>query len=62
MPKNDVLNHYLAYHEGRGGFQKKTYNKKKWLLNVAKKVQNQAAIYTKQIKSCKLSKNKNSVL
>ncbi|MDB4233776.1 hypothetical protein N9852_01005 [Alphaproteobacteria bacterium] len=62
LPKNDVLNHYLAYHEGRGGFQKKTYNNKKWLLNVAKKVQNQAAIFSKQIKSCKLSKNKNSVL
>ena len=60
--KTDVYNHYLAYHEGRGGFQKKTYNNKKWLLNVAKKVKIQAIAYTKQINSCKLSKNKLSVL
>ena len=62
LPKTDVYNHYLAYHEGRSGFQKKTYNNKKWLLNVAKKVKNQAISYTKQINSCKLSKNKLSVL
>lgn len=62
LPKTDVFNHYLAYHEGRGGFQKKTYNKKKWLLEVAKKVEGQAIGYTRQIKLCKLSKNKNSVL
>ncbi len=62
LPKTDTFNHYLAYHEGRGGFQKKTFNSKKWLLNVAKKVEKQAISYTKQIKLCNFSKNKNSVL
>ena len=60
--KNTDLLLYLAARSENVNLIKKTYNKKKWLLNVAKKVQNQASIYTKQIKSCKLSKNKNSVL
>ena len=42
LDKSDVYNHYLAYHEGRGGYQKKSFNKKKWLLEVAKKVERQA--------------------
>tara|TARA_B100000965_G_scaffold80436_1_gene64081 strand:- start:1191 stop:1775 length:585 start_codon:yes stop_codon:yes gene_type:complete len=57
LSKNDVYNHYLAYHEGRGGFQKKSYNKKQWLLGVAKKVERQAKEYSSQIKNCKFHKN-----
>jgi hypothetical protein len=43
---------YLAYHEGWGGYSRKTYNKKPWLLKVATKVANQAWTYSKQLKSC----------
>ena len=62
IQKTDIYNNYLAYHEGRGGYQKKTFNKKKWLLTVAKKVEKQAILYSNQIKNCKFSNKKNSVL
>ena len=57
ISKNDVYNHYLAYHEGRGGYQKKSYEKKKWLLGVAEKVELQAKEYSNQIKKCNFHKN-----
>ena len=56
LNKSDVYNHYLAYHEGRGGYQKKSFNKKKWLLEVAKKVERQAKEYSSQIKKCNFHK------
>ncbi len=43
---------YLAYHEGHGGFKKKSYNSKPWLKKVAKKVSTQAKTYAKQLRSC----------
>ncbi|MFT5116524.1 MAG: hypothetical protein ACI9NY_000043 [Kiritimatiellia bacterium] len=43
---------YLAYHEGHGGFKKKTYNKKEWLKTVAKKVAGRSRTYAKQLRSC----------
>ena len=43
---------YLAYHEGHGGFNRKTYKKKKWLLRVAHKVQRRANSYQSQLASC----------
>ena len=57
LEKSDVYNHYLAYHEGKSGFQKKSYNKKKWLLAVAEKVERQAKEYSNQIKKCNFHKN-----
>lgn len=51
---HDSYNLYLAYHEGHGGFQRKTYNSKPWLLDVAKKVQRQAWRYDNQLKNCEL--------
>ena len=44
---------YLAYHEGHGGFSKKTYANKQWLLNVANKVALRAKRYDRQLKQCK---------
>jgi hypothetical protein len=35
----DARSLYLAYHEGYGGFKKKTYRKKQWLVTVADRVQ-----------------------
>ena len=38
ISKWDAYNQYLAYHEGHGGFKRKTYKKKAWLMKVARKV------------------------
>jgi hypothetical protein len=43
---------YLAYHEGVGGYQRKTYRRKPWLRRVARKVQKRAHIYQAQLKTC----------
>ncbi len=53
ISKWDAYNQYLAYHEGHGGFQRKTFNKKPWLIGVAKKVKKRAAMYQTQIARCK---------
>ncbi|EPJ44988.1 MAG: hypothetical protein OFPII_30720 [Osedax symbiont Rs1] len=53
VSKWDAYGQYLAYHEGRGGYKRKSYNKKPWLLEVAKKVKRRASSYTAQLKSCK---------
>ena len=37
--RTDARSLYLAYHEGYGGFKKKTYRKKQWLIKVADRVQ-----------------------
>ena len=50
--KSDAYNLYLAYHEGQGGFAKKTYRKKKWLKNVARKVAGRSARYQSQLDKC----------
>ncbi len=52
ISKWDAYNQYLAYHEGRGGYSRGTYNKKPWLKKVANKVKLRAARYNKQLKGC----------
>jgi hypothetical protein len=52
LSKWDAEVQYLAYHEGRGGYTKKTYMKKSWLRKVAKKVSTRADLYYKQFKEC----------
>lgn len=52
LSKWDAEVQYLAYHEGRGGYKKKTYKMKPWLKKVAKKVKRKASSYSKQYKSC----------
>ncbi|MDN6319383.1 MAG: lysozyme-like domain containing protein [Marinobacter sp.] len=43
---------YLAYHEGRGGYARKTYARKPTVTALAKRVQNRAFRYDNQLKSC----------
>ena len=43
---------YLAYHEGQGGYARKTYTQKPWLLKVAHKVGVNASRYSRQLASC----------
>jgi|TARA_R110002096_G_scaffold379_17_gene2421 hypothetical protein len=52
ISKWDAEKQYLAYHEGHGGYSRGTYLAKPWLRKVAKKVANQAARYTRQLKTC----------
>ena len=52
ISKEDAYNLYLAYHEGRGGFNRKTYQAKPWLMQVAAKVQKRAGTYKSQLASC----------
>ena len=50
--RTDARSLYLAYHEGYGGFEKKTYRKKQWLIKVADRVQARSSKYQKQYWSC----------
>lgn len=43
---------YLNYHEGWGGYKRRTYNKKPWLKKVARKVKDRSYTYSKQLKRC----------
>jgi hypothetical protein len=52
ISKWDARGHYLAYHEGRTGFARGTYNDKPWLLAVSQKVANRAELYRSQLASC----------
>jgi len=49
---SDAYHLYLAYHEGHGGFQRRSFKSKDWLKGVAKKVSARANRYRKQLKSC----------
>jgi hypothetical protein len=51
--RNDAYHLYLAYHEGHGGFARRTYRHKPWLRRVARKVQRRANIYQAQMDSCR---------
>ena len=52
IPKSDVYNQYLAYHEGHAGFRRGSYKKKKWLIKIAKSVQKRAINYSAQLARC----------
>ena len=54
VSKWDAYGQYLAYHEGRGGYERKTYQGKPWLKKVAKKVKRRAIRYNQQLKTCKV--------
>ncbi|WP_062762213.1 transglycosylase SLT domain-containing protein [Falsirhodobacter sp. alg1] len=48
----DTANQYLAYHEGRGGFARKSYTAKPWLMSVSAKVAARGEQYRTQLASC----------
>ncbi|MBF0266218.1 MAG: transglycosylase SLT domain-containing protein [Gammaproteobacteria bacterium] len=52
VPLWNAREQYLAYHEGHGGYRRKTYLKKKWLVKVADKVARNSWVYKKQLKKC----------
>jgi hypothetical protein len=53
IPKTDARNQYLAYHEGRAGYARGSYQAKAWLMRVADQVQSRAVIYDAQLASCR---------
>lgn len=54
----DYRGHYLAYHEGAGGYLKGTWKGKTWLVNTASSVATQAARYEAQIARCEALREK----
>ncbi len=60
ISKWDAKHQYLAYHEGHGGYRRRAYNKKAWLMKVADKVDRQSKIYARQLKGCEKSLQKGS--
>ncbi|MBL4916637.1 lytic transglycosylase [Szabonella alba] len=53
ISKHDARNQYLAYHDGRSGYARGTYNSKPWLLAVAGRVETRAQRYRAQLASCR---------
>ena len=52
ISRNDAYRLYLAYHEGHGGYNRGTYRSKKWLVDVARKVERNANNYQRQLQGC----------
>jgi hypothetical protein len=52
ISKWDAYSQYLAYHEGQGGYRRKTYSSKPWLIKVADKVNARAQGYRTQLARC----------
>jgi hypothetical protein len=52
IAKNDGYRLYLAYHEGHGGYNRGSYRKKQWLVDVARKVDRKAKTYSGQLRGC----------
>ncbi len=55
IAKSDAYNQYLAYHEGQGGYARRTYRKKQWLLDAAQSVSARADRYATQLGRCEKS-------
>ncbi|SNR32668.1 lytic transglycosylase [Puniceibacterium sediminis] len=56
IPMSDARNHYLAYHEGRTGYSRGSYNSKAWLMRVAGEVGQRAVTYQSQLASCRAAR------
>jgi hypothetical protein len=53
VPLNDTERQYLAYHEGRTGYANGSYQRKAWLMEVASGLEERAAMYDAQLRSCR---------
>jgi len=58
ISKSDAYHLYLAYHEGQGGFARRTYRNKQWLKDVASKVSERAVRYRQQLNGCESKFNR----
>ena len=48
----DARNQYLAYHEGRTGYARGSYNSKAWLVRIAGEVDQRSDMYAVQLRGC----------
>ena len=48
----DARRQYLAYHEGHTGYRRGSYNRKSWLVRVARRVGDRAVMYDVQLRRC----------
>lgn len=53
IPRTDARNQYLAYHEGRTGFARRSYDAKPWLVAIAGRVADRAETYRAQLAACR---------
>lgn len=53
IPKTDARNQYLAYHEGRSGYARRSFEAKPWLVAVAARVESRAERYRSQLQTCR---------
>lgn len=53
LSKHDARRQYLAYHEGRGGYSRGSYNAKPWLVRIADQVGQRSEMYRQQLVSCR---------
>lgn len=54
IPLTDARNQYLAYHEGRTGYQRGSYRAKPWLVTYAGRVQSLSDTYKVQLERCRI--------
>lgn len=52
IARDDAYRLYLTYHEGQGGYERRTYAGKGWLLAIARSVADRSHRYEAQLKSC----------
>lgn len=52
LSKYDATSQYLAYHEGRTGFARKSYLSKPWLIRVSAQVGARSDLYRAQLQGC----------
>lgn len=52
ISKADAQSQYLAYHEGRTGFARQSYQAKPWLVEISAKVAQRSQMYAQQLASC----------
>lgn len=53
ISKSDAYRQYLAYHEGIGGYKKRSYRNKTSVKNAARRVQRQTSTYSRQLRGCR---------
>lgn len=52
IARDDTRNQYLAYHEGRTGYARASYEAKPWLLRVADEADQRGELYKVQLAQC----------
>ncbi len=58
VSKWDAYGQYLNYHEGWGGYKRRTYLQKQWLVQVSRRVDERSNRYAQQLKACEKKLNR----